>query len=218
VTTLAGSSSAASGYANGVGTFAKFNNPNGLAIDALGRIYVADMYNNAIRVLTVAPPSRASTTSPSYPVTSLPSILSSSSPTFNPSISKTLNPSVNTVTTLPPDYAPTVTPSASASASVSASASGGTYSWIVAVSVVVAAVGWLSIGFYIYFTFCKSRAYTNVMGTELVTVRDVRAIDDLTVDAQVLADVDSLDEQLHAVATAVTVDAVAMPVANARSI
>lgn len=47
VTTIAGSS--AYGHANGVGTFATFNSPNGIALDAYNNIYVADQQSHAIR-------------------------------------------------------------------------------------------------------------------------------------------------------------------------
>jgi sugar lactone lactonase YvrE len=47
VTLVAGQ--AASGSANGTGAAATFNGPRGLAVDAGGRIYVADEVNNMIR-------------------------------------------------------------------------------------------------------------------------------------------------------------------------
>lgn len=47
VTTLAGSG--AQGSANGQGTAATFNKPNGVAVDASGNVYVADTGNNVIR-------------------------------------------------------------------------------------------------------------------------------------------------------------------------
>ncbi len=51
VTTFAGSNVAnnTGSYADGVGTAARFNNPTGIAIGSGNVIYVADLYNNAIR-------------------------------------------------------------------------------------------------------------------------------------------------------------------------
>lgn len=49
VTTLAGSTT--SGSANGNGTSASFNSPNGVAVDTNGVVYVADTNNNMIRLI-----------------------------------------------------------------------------------------------------------------------------------------------------------------------
>jgi sugar lactone lactonase YvrE len=52
VTTLAGSG--AQGAADGAGTAASFNFPAGVAVDALGTVYVADQNSNTIRKITPA--------------------------------------------------------------------------------------------------------------------------------------------------------------------
>jgi sugar lactone lactonase YvrE len=52
VTTLAGANEAK--LLDGMGDQARFNNPNGVAVDAAGNVYVADSLNNAIRKVTPA--------------------------------------------------------------------------------------------------------------------------------------------------------------------
>ena len=53
VSTVAGTAGAA-GATNGVGSDARFHNPNGLAVDGSGNLYVADTGNQIIRRVVVA--------------------------------------------------------------------------------------------------------------------------------------------------------------------
>ena len=50
--TVAGTANAA-GNTNGVGTAARFNGPQGIAIDGAGNLYVTDYNNNLIRKIVV---------------------------------------------------------------------------------------------------------------------------------------------------------------------
>jgi len=52
VTTLAGSATAPPGALNGTGSIARFNGPEGVAVDAAGNVYVADSGNHLIRKIT----------------------------------------------------------------------------------------------------------------------------------------------------------------------
>ena len=52
-TTIAGSSGGA-GIEDGTGAAARFSNPNGVAVDAAGNVYVADMWNDTIRKISPA--------------------------------------------------------------------------------------------------------------------------------------------------------------------
>ena len=54
VTTLAGGNNGISGDTNGTGKAARFNNPAGIAIDAAGKVYVADSGNTIIRKIDAA--------------------------------------------------------------------------------------------------------------------------------------------------------------------
>ena len=53
VTTLAGTAGV-KGNLDGIGTAAQFNTPQGLSVDSSGNVYVADTYNNTIRMITPA--------------------------------------------------------------------------------------------------------------------------------------------------------------------
>ena len=52
VSTVAGST--VSGYVDGVGTVAKFNNPSGISVDSTGNAWVADTNNHMIRRINTA--------------------------------------------------------------------------------------------------------------------------------------------------------------------
>ncbi|WP_306601920.1 hypothetical protein [Geothrix sp. 21YS21S-2] len=55
VTTLAGATTIRTpGHTDATGTAARFNNPQGLAVDAAGTLYVADTYNDLLRMVTPA--------------------------------------------------------------------------------------------------------------------------------------------------------------------
>jgi FG-GAP-like repeat/NHL repeat len=54
VTTLAGMPGVAPGFVDGTGSAARFNNPQGIAVDGAGVLYVADSNNQSIRQVTSA--------------------------------------------------------------------------------------------------------------------------------------------------------------------
>lgn len=60
VVTLAGKCGL-TGSANGIGTAARFYYPEGIATDDVGNIYVADTWNNTIRMITPAPTAEVTT-------------------------------------------------------------------------------------------------------------------------------------------------------------
>ncbi len=51
VSTIAGAGS--SGYADGIGTAARFSSPDGMALDGAGNLYVADYFNNRVRKIAL---------------------------------------------------------------------------------------------------------------------------------------------------------------------
>ena len=54
VTTLAGAAGASMEGADGTGSAARFREPQGVAVDARGNVYVADTGNDTIRMITPA--------------------------------------------------------------------------------------------------------------------------------------------------------------------
>jgi len=66
VTTLAGSGS--EGSTNGTGTAASFNNPNGVAVDGSGNVYVADYLNRLIRKIATTLASGSTTNDATLPL------------------------------------------------------------------------------------------------------------------------------------------------------
>ncbi len=54
VTTLAGQAGVAPGFVDGTGSAARFNNPQGIAVDSAGVLFVADSNNQSIRQVTAA--------------------------------------------------------------------------------------------------------------------------------------------------------------------
>jgi len=54
VTTLAGNANSDPGSTDGTGSAARFDVPQGVAVDSAGNVFVADTYNNTIRKVTPA--------------------------------------------------------------------------------------------------------------------------------------------------------------------
>jgi len=105
VTTVAGSGN--SSYADGLGTRASFMHPNGVALNSLGDLFVAD-FRKMRKISLTGPPLKSSCVIP----TRLPIITPSIAPSVNPSSAPTAAPSISPSGTRVPSTPPTTAPSA----------------------------------------------------------------------------------------------------------
>jgi trimeric autotransporter adhesin len=122
ITTVAGTGTSGFSGDGAQATQAKLNGPQSVAVDALGNVFVADTYNNRIRIfaanaLPTSAPSAAptSTPSPTTAPTSTPSPSTAPTSTPSPSTASTSTPSPSTAptSTSSSTAAPTSTPSPS---------------------------------------------------------------------------------------------------------
>ena len=108
ITTIAGTGSV--GY-NGDGiiaTSAQLNNPQGIARDASGDVYISDQDNNRIRLLTSMTPTVSPTAAPSMTPTACPTAAPSMAPTACPTATPSMAPTA--CPTAAPSMAPTASP------------------------------------------------------------------------------------------------------------
>ena len=113
ITTIAGTGSV--GY-NGDGiiaTSAQLNNPQGIARDASGDVYISDQDNNRIRLLTSMTPTVSPTAAPSMTPTACPTAAPSMTPTACPTAAPSMAPTA--CPTAAPSMAPTACPTATPS-------------------------------------------------------------------------------------------------------
>ena len=54
ISTIAGTGTSSYSGDNGAATSATLNNPYGVALDTSGNVYIADLYNNCIRQVTIS--------------------------------------------------------------------------------------------------------------------------------------------------------------------
>ena len=97
VSTLAGSATIR-GDADGTGTAARFNYPNGLAVDAVGNLYVAETYNDTIR--KVSPNGTVTTVAGSAGISGA-TDLTGSNALFNQPCGVALDPAGNVLSQIP---------------------------------------------------------------------------------------------------------------------
>ena len=92
ITTIAGTGTAGYSGDNGAATSAELSNPNSVAVDASGNVFIADTSNSRIRLLTSVLPTSSPTAAPSVSPTVCPSTAPSVSPTACPSAAPSVSP------------------------------------------------------------------------------------------------------------------------------
>jgi trimeric autotransporter adhesin len=112
IASVAGNGTAGYSGDGGIAISARLNYPNGITIDALGNIYIADSRNNRIRELSTPStprPSRRVVSAPAPSISVASSLIPSLVPSLTPSVAPSLTPSV--ASSLTPSVAPSLTPS-----------------------------------------------------------------------------------------------------------